>query len=307
MTRKPLKNLPQSIWTKLVSRAKTRGEEPSFTLLRYASERLLYRLSVSPHEPRFVLKGAMLFAAWTARPHRSTKDVDLLGLGSPDELAAMFKDVCSMDVFEDDAIRFDSERIRVDLIREDGEHDGRRVLIEGHLGAIPVSVQVDVGFGDAVSPGPVELEYPALIEELPAPKLKAYPPESVVAEKFEAMVKLGIANSRMKDFYDVWTLSHSCAFSLAPLRHAIRETFTRRGTLWRSSDPVALTPAFSGDHSKQVQWTAFLRRTRATEQPTLGEVVSRLQAFLGGISRSEESESARRSIWSIRDGAWVVP
>jgi predicted nucleotidyltransferase component of viral defense system len=302
MTRKTVSQLSQSIWTKLVNRAKARGEDPNYILMRFAGERFLYRLSISRHGPKFLLKGAMLFAAWSEKPHRSTKDVDLLGTGDPDGLAKTFQEICTTSVTPDDAVQFDPESLRVEMIREDEEYDGRRVLIAGTLGNLPLNVQIDVGFGDAVSPDPLELDYPVLLDQLPSPRLRTYPPETVIAEKFEAMVKLGLANSRMKDFYDIWALSRSNDFKLSTLRTAVRATFDRRGTTWPSIVPLALTPEFGMDTTKGSQWRAFLGRTRAAEQPALGDVVQRLQDFLTGVYSNPYGTDD--GVWHPDTGTW---
>ena len=303
MTKKKVTDVPRSIWTKLLAGAKARGEDPNFTLLRYASERLLYRVSISDQRQRFVLKGAMLFAAWTDRPHRSTKDLDLLGFGNPEELAEAFKRLCEVQVEPDDGVRFDPKSIRVEQIRDEEEYEGRRVRLVGTLGTLPLAVQVDVGYGDAVTPGPVKLTYPTLLHELPAPTLEAYPQETVIAEKFEAMVKLGIANSRMKDFYDVWVLSRTYAFEFDTLSRAALATFARRNTAWPASDPLALTAPFADDPSKQTQWRAFLERTRASERPSLASVVQQLHAFLSKLYRTDRTEPAQHH-WAPDSATW---
>lgn len=305
MTAKSPSSVAQSVWTRLVNRAKDRGEDPNYVLMRYAAERLLYRLSISAHSARFVLKGAMLFAAWTDQPHRATKDVDLLGYGDPEQLVGIFREVCALEVEPDDALRFKPDRVRAERIRDEEQYDGRRVLLEGLLGHIPFNVQVDIGFGDAVTPAPVELVYPALLESMPSARLKTYPPETVIAEKFEAMVKLGIANSRMKDFYDVWVLSNLYPYTFGTLRLAAKETFTRRGTSWPPADPIALSDDFSRDTAKQTQWRGFLRRTRPVHQPELGEVVARLAAFLGKLR--DETETVAQAAWDPTEGAWAGP
>ncbi len=293
--------LARSIWADLLKGAKERGEDPNFVLLRFAAERLLYRLSISAHKDRFVLKGAMLFAAWTDRPHRATKDVDLLGVGAPAEMVGVFSELCALKSDPEDAVVFDPRTVRVEDIREDADYEGRRIHVAGKLGTIKVSVQVDIGFGDAVSPKPVILIYPVLLEGLPAPRLRAYPAETVVAEKFEAMVKLGMGNRRMKDFYDLWVLSRTREFALVDLAAAVAATFERRGTARPEEDPLALTAAFGHDSSKQTQWKAFLGRVQTSEKPALGDVVERLQVFLGPTYRPDGQKALA---WSPAAAAW---
>jgi len=208
-----------------ISRA--RNENFNFVLDRYAMERLLYRLSKSPHERAFVLKGAMLFTVWSGHPHRATKDIDLLGSGAPDlaRLKTIFQDICDVDV-EDDGIVFDRSSVTAARVKEDADYEGVRVQFKGKLGTAVLNLQVDVGFGDAVTPPPVVTAFPVLLES-PPPRLKVYPRETVVAEKLEAMVQLGIANTRMKDFFDLDFLGRSFEFDGPVLTHAIRETFKR--------------------------------------------------------------------------------
>jgi hypothetical protein len=302
MSKRVAKDPSRSIWAKLVARSKDRGEDPNYVLLRFSGERLLYRLSVSAHAGRFVLKGAMLFAAWTERPHRTTKDVDLLGYGDPDQLVSVFREICALEVAPDDGLRFDASSIRLENIREDEEYDGRRILMKGTLGKLHTSVQVDIGFGDVVTPGTIDLAYPVLLDQLPSPRLRTYPPETVIAEKFEAMVKLGQGNSRMKDFYDVWVLSRSHSFTAGGLMEAVRATFERRGTDLPDADPIALTTAFATDPTKLSQLRAFLARTRAMEEAPLEEVVKRLLALLSPLY--SRPLTSHQSAWSPAKGEW---
>lgn len=217
--------------------ARKQHEDFQLVLTRYAIERLLYRLTRTGYAAEFVLKGAMLFRLWADQPHRPTRDLDLLGRGDPsvDRLAAVFRAVCGAAV-EDDGLLFDPATVTAGKIKEDQEYEGVRVECVARLGQARIDLQVDVGFGDAVTPGPVTVQYPGLLD-LPAPELAAYPRETVVAEKFQAMVMLGIANSRMKDFFDLWVLARSFTFAGPVLAAAIRATFARRKT------PGACRPA----------------------------------------------------------------
>ena len=193
--------------------AREQKEDFSIVLTRYGLERLLYRLSQSAHRDRFVLKGAMLFQLWSGHPHRPTRDLDLLGHGSPDpeRFEGIFRDICRQNV-EDDGLEFQSDSVRAESMKEDEEYQGLRLKLVSRLGNARIPIQIDIGFGDAVTPEPDEVIYPTLLDG-PAPTLKAYPRETVVAEKFQAMVMLGIANSRMKDFYDLWILMRQFEFS----------------------------------------------------------------------------------------------
>jgi predicted nucleotidyltransferase component of viral defense system len=227
-------------------------------LTRYALERLLYRLSLSPHRERFVLKGAMLLVTWFDETHRATRDVDLLGFGdaAEDALIETFRDIMAVEV--DDGVVFDLDGLKIEAIREEAEYGGSRLRTTAALAGARIPITVDIGFGDAVEPGVEDIDLPVLLD-MPSPHLRAYPPETVIAEKFHAMVALGRANSRMKDYYDVWMLTST--FDLKPerMRKAIAATFARRNTLVPARVPDGLSDAFANDLAKQRQWTAFVR------------------------------------------------
>ena len=266
---------------RLLDQARATGEESQFVLDRFAVERLLYRLSISPHRDQFLLKGALLFALWFDQPHRPTRDADLLGFGppDPDRLRAVITELCAIDC--DDDLRFDVSSIQVLPIRQEAAYEGLRARLVAILGGARCHVQWDVGFGDAVTPAPVDVDYPVLLEDMPAPRLRVYPRETVVAEKLEAIATLGIANSRMKDYFDLLALLREQAMESATLADAIRATFQRRGTAPPEGVPFGLTDAFATDAQKQSQWAAFLRRNRLTA-PALPAVVAELRAFFIG-------------------------
>lgn len=275
------RNLAQSVRQRLLNLARERGEEFQLVLVRYGLERLLFRLTQSPHAGQFVLKGAMLFQLWTGQPHRSTRDLDLLGHGAPsaDRLRQLFAEVCSVSV-EDDGLTFRIEGIEAGPIREGDEYQGVRVQIPAYLGSARIALQIDIGFGDAITPAPSTVSYPAILD-FPAPQLLAYPRETVVAEKYQALTILGIANSRMKDFYDLWTLARQFSFAGPLLCAAIAATFARRNTPLPAAPPIALTAEFSDDRVKSTQWKAWLKKTQpAGELPSLEEVVALLETFL---------------------------
>ena len=223
-------NIAASVRARLQNVAKEKRANFQRMLTRYALERLLFRLSVSPYKDRFVLKGAMLYVAWLEDPFRTTRDIDLLSFGDreAERLVGIFQDICVQAV-EEDGLSFDAEQIVAEQIRDDQLYGGVRLRTSARLGTAVIPIQIDVGFGDVVTPGPSELEYPVLLDQ-PAPRLNAYPRETVAAEKFEAMVALDLANSRMKDFYDLLAVSRIFAFEGAVLAAAIRATFERRGT-----------------------------------------------------------------------------
>lgn len=273
------RNLAASVRARLKNRADASREDFNLLLTRYGLERLLYRLSISPHADRFLLKGALLFAVWHDAPRRPTRDLDLLGLG-PGDVASMvtvFRDLCAIAC--EDGIRFDPASVSGQEIREEAGYGGVRLHLRAELGGARVGLQVDVGFGDAVTTKPEEIVYPVLLDDLPAPRLRAYPQHTVVAEKLEAVFALGIANSRMKDYFDLWILLRAGALDPQTLGRAIAATCTRRRTAMPTGWPVGLSDAFGADTVKQTQWQAFLRKNRL-DAPALTDVVADLRAAL---------------------------
>ena len=263
MKDRPLKNTAASVRQRLLNLARERGDDFNLLLSRYVHERLLYRLERLPEADRFIVKGATLFALWSAMPHRATRDVDLLGYGTPDisRLEVVFRGLCSVVVEPDDGVMFDASSVRAQAIREQALYDGIRVEMAARLGSARVRVQVDVGFGDAIVPTPELSTFPALLD-LPAPRLRAYARETVIAEKFHAMVDLGIANSRLKDYFDIWFLAQHFEFDANRLGAAIGATFASRGSAVPRAAPLGLTDAFALDAGKAQQWRAFLRRAQ---------------------------------------------
>jgi predicted nucleotidyltransferase component of viral defense system len=275
---KPVRDIGASVRARLLALSRAKGQALDLLLTRYALERLLYRLSVSPYRDRFVLKGAMLITTWFDDPHRATRDVDLLGYGdpSPEPMLATFREIAS--IATDDGLTFDIEGLRVDLIREDLEYGGLRLRTTAALAGARIGVVIDIGFGDAVEPGIEEIDLPVLLD-LPAPHLRAYARETVIAEKFQAMVALGRANSRMKDFYDVWVLAKNYDFNGDRLARAIAATFERRGTPLPDALPDALTAEFASDDAKRRQWRAFSADLAIATGPFEG-VIEDLATFL---------------------------
>ncbi len=271
--------LARSVQVRLARQAKATGVDPNLVLTRYGVERFLYRLSRSPYAERFVLKGALLLLAWLGETLRPTRDVDLLGFGelTDGELIAIFREVCGM-VVEPDATTFDAASVKVATIREGDAYGGRRVTVQGRIGTARVGVQVDIGIGDAVTPAPEWLDYPSLLD-LPSPRLRAYPRETVLAEKLHAMVLLGIRNSRMKDYFDVHALLRDGGHDEALLARAIAATFMRRRTALPEGVPAGLSDLFSSNPERQAQWRAFLSKNRL-KGPALTEVVEELREHL---------------------------
>ncbi|MCK6536828.1 MAG: nucleotidyl transferase AbiEii/AbiGii toxin family protein [Polyangiaceae bacterium] len=300
------KNVAHSVRDRLLKLSKERGEEFNFVLIRYGLERFLYRLTQSAHAPEFILKGAMMFTVWSEHPHRATKDLDLLGYGAPNlqRLADVFRGVCATEV-EDDGVVFDPRTVSANRIKEDAEYEGVRITLVGKLGTAKLKLQVDVGFGDAVTPEPEMVEFPTLLPGS-APRVRAYPREAVVAEKLHAMVNLGMTNTRMKDFFDLWFLCRTFGFEGQSLRKAIRATFEGRGTQLPVEAPLALTATFASDPTKQTQWQAFLSRSRVTDNSvTLPEVVSVIGPFLLPELERAASGSTEPSRWEP-GGPWSV-
>ena len=272
-------NLAASIHARLHNRAKARGEEFNLVLTRYAIERFLYRLSTLPARESFCLKGALLFDLWFDIPHRPTHDADFLGFGPRDTavLAATMREICGVHV--DDGMIFDAASITVEEIREEARYGGLRVRLTASLGKARSTVQIDVGYGDAVSPGPEEAVYPVMLEDLPPPRLRVYPRASVIAEKLEAIESLGMTNSRMKDFFDICVLAREGTLDIIQLGDAIAATFRRRSTPIPAGVPLGLSDEFAQDAVKRAQWLGFLRKNRLDEL-ALEDVINEVRHFV---------------------------
>ena len=269
MRRQQPRNLAASARQRLLNRAREHREDFNYLLVRYANERLLYRLAQSDYRDQFVLKGAVLFELWTPGAHRATRDVDLLRFGEPAiaQVETIFQELCLLPV-EPDGLRFEAGSVQAEQIRHQQTDGGLLVRLTADLTEARINLQIDVGFGDVVTPNVVEAEFPTLLD-FPAPRLRTYPRETVVAEKFEALVHLGLANTRMKDFYDLWVIATTFAFRGDSLVTALAATFDCRGTPVPTETPVALRSAFVRDATKQAQWTAFLGRLGLSPNPSL--------------------------------------
>jgi hypothetical protein len=272
-------NLAASIHARLHNRAKARDEDFNLVLTRYALERFLYRLSTLPARASFCLKGALLFNLWFDIPHRPTHDADFLGFGAHDAaaLAATMREICG--VHADDGMIFDAASITVEEIREEARYGGLRVRLLGMLGKARSTVQIDVGYGDAVSPGPEEAVYPVMLDDLPPPRLQVYPRATVIAEKLEAIESLGMTNSRMKDFFDILVLAREGALEAAELGNAIAATFERRATPIPEGVPVGLSDEFAQNPVTRAQWQGFVRKNRLGEM-ALEDVIDDVRRFV---------------------------
>ena len=297
-------NLSASVLARLLTLAKQRGDDYSLLLNRFGMERLLARVSASPHADRFLLKGALLFALWYDTPHRPTRDADLLGFGPDDEanLIATFRDIARMEL--GDAIVFDPDSVKADAIREDNTYGGTRITLVARIGSSRCALQIDVGFGDAVTPGPQTVAYPTLLGDFPAPVLRVYPVYTVIAEKYQAMVMLGQANSRMKDFFDLAVIARRTELDGGTLAAAIAATFARRQTALPTEPPLALTEGFSGDAAKLRQWQAFLNKNRM-EAAGLSETVALLDDLLWPPTQVAAAGSQATATWRPEALRWV--
>jgi nucleotidyltransferase AbiEii toxin of type IV toxin-antitoxin system len=295
------KNVSASVHQRLLNIAKHTQRPFSEVLQYFAMERFLYRLTQTKYVDSFVLKGALLFRVWDTPDSRATRDIDLLAYldNSPDYLAAIIRDVCSTDDL-DDGLVFDPETVEALLIKEDADYEGVRIRFRGQLGKAQVHMQVDVGFGDIVHPEAVLADYPALLD-LPAPSLRIYPPETVVAEKAEAMVHLGSLNSRMKDFYDIWHMSQQFNFKDTDLCEAIRGTFAKRKTAVIEFDEL-ITELLDSE-TLQKQWTAFLSKSTVSGPETFAEVLALIGKFLSPVFSSISNNKALDQKWAP-PGPW---
>ncbi len=273
------RNLAASIRDRLLNKARAEKLDYNLLLTRYALERMIYRLSISVDRDRFLLKGALLFDLWFDVPHRSTHDADFLGFGLAEisQVEAVFRDICRIEV--GDGIVFDPASVKAAEIRKEANYAGIRVTLLGMLDTVRCPVQADIGFGDAVVPGPDEVDYPVILYGMPVPHLRVYPRYTVVAEKLEALTSLGMLNSRMKDYFDLWVLARYSEFDRQILIQAVAATFDRRQTKIPNGVPIGLSDEFSKDPLKEKQWNAFLRKNSIAPKP-LSEAVTDLREFL---------------------------
>ena len=288
---------------RLLNKAKETDRSFNELFQYYAIERFLYRLSLSAHAERFILKGALMLMVWKSPLTRSTMDIDMLGRmeNSIDKIIAIVQEVSRQEA-EPDGIVFDAKSVQGQRIIEDADYEGVRILVRGSLATARISIQLDIGFGDVVFPPPELKIYPTILD-LPAPKIHSYSRESAIAEKFEAMVKLGIMNSRMKDFWDIWLLSRQFDFVGETLADAIVRTFSTRHTVIPSV-PMAFTPAFAQDVMKAAQWKAFLRKNRMVDMPdNFEEIIKTISAFLMPIVESIVNRQPAPKLWES-SGPW---
>ena len=301
--KKEKKDIAASIHQRLLDKAKKSGRSFNELLQYYTIERFIFRLAQSPFEEKYLLKGALMFFAWNTELPRPTKDVDLLGKidNSLDTVIDSMKKICQQKVVQD-GITFHPEAISATRITEDVEYEGVRVRIKGNLGTIRLSLQIDIGFGDEIVPKTTKFTYPTILGT-PAPTIRGYSKESIISEKFQAMVKLGVLNSRMKDFYDIWLLSQQFDFNGKTLSTALRNTFDNRKTEI-ISNPIVFQESFVSDKGKQKQWQAFIQRTRLTNAPkSFTEVIAVTKTFISPVISTLADKKPFQKNWKA-PGPW---
>ncbi len=299
MSKRTPTNVAASVRQRLLNLSKEKGEDFTLTLVRYAAERFLYRLSRSTHAEHFILKGALLLATRVNRPYRPTRDIDFLEYGdaSKDRLARAVADIAGTEV-EDDGLVYDLDSLEVEEIRENQDYGGLRVSMNVMLERARIPLQIDVGYGDAVVPATIELDYPTLLGGS-TPRVRAYPIETVVAEKVEAIVKLGMANSRMKDYYDLWLIAGTFTFKGSVLTRAFSATFERRGTELPTDDPIGLTREFSEAQDNVKRWRAFIETNGLDDAPKdLRIVVDAIRDFVAPPLRAAAAGTSFEREWS---------
>lgn len=278
---KPVTNRAASVKDRLLALSREQGRIFEVVLVRYALERLLCRLSVSPKRHEFILKGGMLVSIWLENANRETRDIDFLGHGDAQEAALTdtFREI--MAIAMDDGLAFDLDAIESSSIREETEYAGVRLKTAAFLERTRIPVTIDIGFGDAVQPEARQVEYPSLLG-MENPTIATYPPALVIAEKFQAMVELGVINSRMKDYFDIWALLQTVSIPAEELEAAIEATFERRKTKVPTGRPPGLSPAFSDDPEKQAQWRAYVRSIGLPDE-SLGGIVDGIWEVMGQV------------------------
>lgn len=306
------KNMGESVRQRLLNQTRQTGDNYQLLLTRYTLERLLYRLSQSPHCERFVLKGAALYALWSAQapslPYRPTRDLDLWSRDSPlpAAIATIFREVLEIGV-EDDGLEFLLDTLQVEPMREEEKYAGCRLVVKARLVSALINVQIDFGFGDAITPSAQTVTYPTILPESDAPILRVYPRETVLAEKFEAMVLLSLINTRLKDFFDVWTISNYFEIDGETLRLALQNTFARRQTPLPTELPTALTPAFTDDATKIATWKSFGRRSEIENLPALSSVTARIEELLWPVAQAARTQSPWLTMWHPTGGWRQAP
>ena len=305
MSQKNVKNVAASIRQRLLNKAKESSRPFNEVLQYYALERFLYRLSVSKYADKFILKGALLFAVWRQSQFRSTVDIDLLGKinNEPEAITKVFRDICKVKV-EDDGMRFDDSSVTAEQITVDADYQGVRVQLYGYLDTARIRVQVDIGFSDVITPGPERYDYPTILG-LSEPKLNCYNKETMIAEKLQAMVKLDILNSRMKDIYDIWVLSRRFGFDGPSLQRSIINTFKQRETEVTENITI-FTERYFQDDEKLQQWRGFVRKSKVSDVPKeLGHITEEIKNFIQPVLISIVKNEDFKKIWRPESQRWL--
>ncbi len=295
----PRTSLISSARQRIKNEARKQGVNPNTMYVRYGMERFLYRLGRSEYRSRYILKGAMLFFTWENVVFRQTRDLDFSSFASfdADTIEANIRDICSLSVEPDDGLIFRDDSLRIAPIRINEAYKGFRARFVWRLGNTRIASQIDIGFGDVVTPEPVDMVFPAMLDMPPA-RILAYPRETVVAEKFSAIISIGVGNSRVKDLYDIWVLSGNFEFDGTVLQRAVKSTFDRQRADLPLESPISLRDAFAADPGNMDMWSRFLQRAAAESSPSLSEVVARCRDFLMPLARQEAGGL------SWKDGRW---
>ena len=305
MTKRKVKDIAASVRARLQKNAKE-TERPFQEVLQYfAMERFLYRLAQSSHAEKLVLKGGLMFTAWRAPSTRPTRDIDFLAKMPNDveTILQVVREVCQLQV-EPDGLEFDVDSLNGSIIKEDADYEGVRITFRAYLQNARIPMQIDMGFGDVIVPSATLMEYPTILDHAP-PSLYAYSRETTIAEKFEAMVKLGQLNSRLRDFFDIWLLSRQFDFEGPTLAQAIQRTFENRGTPV-NPEPVALTPEFASDGTKQTQWNGFLTKSLIDFAPTrLQDVADSIAVFIKPVAVAVQDKQSFDLRW-LAPGPWAT-
>jgi len=298
------KDLAASIRQRLLNLAKERSEDFNFILTQYAIQRVLYRLSIPTYRDQFLLKGAWLFSVWSKEPHRPTRDADFLGFGdnNVEHLLTTFKQICNLAV--EDGLTFDMDSFEAVTIKENAIYQGVRITGYAELAKARIAIQLDVAFGDVVIPGAQQAVIPVYLD-LPAPELKVYPVYSVIAEKYQAMAVLGMANSRMKDFYDIWRIAQLMQLDGSILLQAIMATFEQRETELTDQLPFVLSDEFRLDAGKQKQWKAFLQKSHLIIEIDFVVLLEQLGVFLEPVYRAAAGHATWEKQWSPKQWQWL--
>jgi len=305
MTHEKKSNLPASILDRLLRRARKTGDEYQTLLTAYVCERFLFRLAASPVRDRFVLKGAMLLRIWSDQPYRATRDLDLLrrGDGTADAIRRDIETICQVPV-EADGLDLDIASIQLEPIRAEDEYVGTRVTMRVYCAKARIALQIDIGVGDTVYPAPALRQYTSLLG-MTEPEIFAYAPESVIAEKLEAMLVLGDRNSRIKDFFDLRYFAQNFSFDRRILGEAIRSTFSRRNTPIPPDDPIGLTETYWENPTRPSQVRAFARRSGLAAEVGNGrEILAVIRPFLVPVLDDIRARTVKDGTW-LPGGPWA--